>query len=78
MERMYLLKDSTLEKDFSTEIHQDEKELAVLLKKGIEDTKFRIKLLENTVQWESNNTKTMQFEHYTRFGKRRLISLCFR
>ncbi|MFR8939630.1 MAG: glycosyltransferase [Phocaeicola coprocola] len=64
-----IFKSSTLEKDFSTEIHQDEKELAVLLKKGIEDTKFRIKLLENTVQWESNNTKTMQFEHYTRFGK---------
>ena len=64
-----IFKSSTLEKDFSTEIHQDEKELAALLKKGIEDTEFREKLLDNTAQWESNNTKTTQFEYYTHFGK---------
>lgn len=59
-----IFKSSTLIKDFSTEIHQDEKDLASLIKKGVENKEFRKKLLENTAKWESNNMKTIQFKYY--------------
>lgn len=57
--------DSThLNADFSTEIHDDERCLAALLKKGVEDESFRNKILKHTSQWESNNDKLIQFSMY--------------
>ena len=54
----------TLTADFSTEIHEDERCLAALLKKGVEDEAFRNKILKHTSQWESCNDKLIQFCMY--------------
>ena len=59
-----IFQSSSLEKDFSTTIHQDEQALAALIKKGVEDEIFRHKILESTALWEQNNTKKKQFECY--------------
>ena len=64
-----IFKSSTLEKDFSTTIHQDEQDLAELIKKGVEDENFRQKILESTTQWEKQNTKRIQFECYDSIAK---------
>ena len=55
---------TTLNADFSTEIHDDERCLAALLKKGVEDEAFRNKILKHTSQWESCNDKLIQFCMY--------------
>ena len=55
---------TTLNADFSTEIHDDERCLAALLKKGVEDEMFRNRILKHTSQWESNNDKLIQFSMY--------------
>lgn len=55
---------TTLTADFSIEIHDDERCLATLLKKGVEDEAFRNKILKHTSQWESNNDKLIQFSMY--------------
>ena len=52
------------DKDFSTNIHDDEYALAELFSKGIEDRHFTTKLLEATAAWESSNSKLSQFEMY--------------
>lgn len=57
---------TTLTADFSTKIHEDERCLAALLKKGVEDDTFRNKILEHTAKWESNNDKLTQFRMYDR------------
>lgn len=59
-----IFQNCTLKKDFSTQIHQDEQDLAQLIKKGIEDNDFRQKILSSTASWEKNNTKKKQFEYY--------------
>lgn len=59
-----IFKSSTLKKDFSTTIHQDEQDLAELIKKGVEDENFRQNILESTAKWEKQNTKRIQFEYY--------------
>ena len=64
-----IFKSSALEKDFSTTIHQDEQDLAELIKKGVEDENFRKKILESTAQWEKQNTKRIQFECYDSIAK---------
>ena len=48
-----IFQSSSLEKDFSTTIHQDEQALAALIKKGVEDEIFRHKILESTALWLS-------------------------
>lgn len=62
---------TTLTADFSNEIHEDEKGLAVLLRKGIEDDVFRSKILEHTSKWESNNDKLTQFRMYDGLREKR-------
>ena len=62
---------TTLTADFSTEIHEDEKHLATLLKKGVEDETFRNRILKHTSQWESNNDKLTQFRMYDELCKNR-------
>ena len=59
----------TLTADFSTEIHEDEKHLATLLKKGVEDETFRNRILKHTSKWESNNDKLTQFRMYDELCK---------
>lgn len=58
---------TTLKADFSTEIHEDEKCLAELIKKGVEGSVFRKMILTHTQLWENNNDKSKQFELYDRF-----------
>ena len=53
-----------LEKDFTTIIHDDEKHLAKLIERGIDDDDFRKKILNHTKIWEENNDKSMQFLFY--------------
>ena len=61
----------TLTADFSNEMHEDERCLATLLRRGVEDASFRSKILEHTSKWESNNDKLTQFRMYDRLcGKR--------
>ena len=55
---------TTLEADFTNEIHKDEKYLAELLRRGIEDNSFRKQILAHTSVWEANNDKSTQFELY--------------
>lgn len=55
---------STLEKDFTDKIHTDERKLAELIYKGIEDEAFRNDLLRHTENWERNNNKLEQFKSY--------------
>lgn len=64
-----IFKSSTLKKDFSTTIHQDEQDLAELIKKGVEDENFRQNILKSTAQWEKQNTKRIQFEYYDTIAK---------
>lgn len=59
-----VFKSSTLKRDFSTTIHQDEQDLAKLIKRGVEDENFRQKILASTALWEKNNIKKKQFEYY--------------
>lgn len=54
----------TLEKDFSTFIHKDEKALSILIQKGIESVDFREMILQCTLNWEKDNNKTNQFKAY--------------
>lgn len=54
----------TLEKDFSTFIHKDEKALSILIQKGIESVDFREMILQCTLNWEKENNKTNQFKAY--------------
>ena len=50
--------------DFTTIIHDDEKHLAKLIERGIDDDDFRKKILNHTKIWEENNDKSMQFLFY--------------
>ena len=59
---------TTLKADFTNEIHEDEKRLAELLGKGIEDCDFRQRILTHTSGWEANNDKLTQFEMYDKFA----------
>lgn len=58
---------STLTKDFSTAIHEDEKALSSLIQRGIEDDDFRNIILSHTSHWEKNNDKENQFRAYDAF-----------
>lgn len=58
---------TTLKPDFSTEIHEDEKCLAKLIEKGVEDAVFRKTILSHTRLWNYNNDKSKQFEFYDSF-----------
>lgn len=58
---------TTFEKDFSTAIHEDERALALLLQKGINDKGFREMILQCTIHWEQNNDKNHQFKIYDEF-----------
>ncbi len=58
---------TTLKADFTNEIHDDEKWLAELLRKGVEDNDFRQRILTHTSAWEANNDKLSQFELYDKF-----------
>ena len=60
---------TTLTADFSTEIHDDERMLARLIRKGMEDYVFRESILQHTQGWEEDNDKLMQFEEYDQFLK---------
>lgn len=55
---------STLAKDFTTTIHEDEKALAALIQRGLEDVEFQCSLLRHTSRWEMDNDKTTQFRLY--------------
>lgn len=55
---------TTLNADFTNDIHEDERRLAVLLEKGVEDGNFREKVLAHTLQWERSNDKLTQFRMY--------------
>lgn len=59
-----IFNSSTLAKDFTTTIHEDEVALSKLIQKGIEDSDFRNMILEHTALWEKNNDKGMQFRMY--------------
>lgn len=50
--------------DFSTKLNQDERELATLMKKGVEDEDFRSRMLSDTLNWERENFKENQFVKY--------------
>ena len=56
--------NTTLMADFSTQIHEDERMLANLMFKGVEDDGFRASILQHTESWEENNDKYIQFEEY--------------
>lgn len=58
----------TLEKDFSATIHGDEKQLAGLIRKGVEDEAFRKEMLSASEQWEQHNAKSFQFQCYDRLA----------
>ena len=55
---------TTLNADFTNDIHEDERRLAVLLEKGVEDGNFREKVLAHTLQWEHSNDKLTKFRMY--------------
>lgn len=59
---------STLERDFSTTIHEDEKQLARLIREGVEDEAFRKEMLAETELWEQHNAKSFQFRCYDRLA----------
>lgn len=50
--------------DFSTTIHDDERQLSLLLEKGLYDATYRQQLLDQTSGWESHNDKEWQFKAY--------------
>lgn len=52
------------ERDFATTIHDDERQLAELIKKGLDNQTFCNAILQSTAKWESKNDKTTQFEMY--------------
>lgn len=54
-----------LDTDFSITINSDEKKLANLIYKGLNDAKFRKELLIQTEQWEKSNDKLIQFALYS-------------
>lgn len=54
----------TFEKDFTIAIHEDEKALALLIQKGVNDKGFRKMILQHTMCWEQNNDKNHQFRMY--------------
>lgn len=58
---------TTLTKDFSTTIHNDEKALSTLIHKGVEDESFREMILHHTSSWEKQNDKENQFNMYDTF-----------
>lgn len=60
---------TTLQADFSTEIHDDERKLAKLIKRGVEDNSFRDLVLAHTLSWEKQNDKIVQFAEYDRLKK---------
>ena len=55
---------SSLTCDFTTTIHDDERQLAELINKGLGNQEFSNAILRSTVQWESKNDKVTQFEMY--------------
>lgn len=59
-----IFKSSTLKSDFTEEIHADERQLAKLIQKGLDDVKFRNDILMHTKKWENNNNKFIQFDRY--------------
>lgn len=67
--RKCIFETSTLEKDFSTTIHEDEKQLACLIRKGVEDEAFRKEILSGSEHWEQHNAKSFQFRCYDRLAK---------
>lgn len=60
---------SSPEHDFTTNIHDDEKQLAELIRKGLEDNCFRTDILRSTSEWECHNHKVRQFELYDNLSK---------
>ena len=58
-----------LEADFSTTIHEDERKLALLIHRGVEDDLFRKNMLTHTSEWETNNKKEIQFKLYDELAK---------
>lgn len=64
--------ESTVELDnshvnFSTTIHQDEKNFSLLLLRGISDEEFRMRILQQTQLWEDKNSIEYQFSEYNKF-----------
>jgi len=55
---------SSLTCDFTTTIHDDERQLAELINKGLGNQEFSNAILRSTVQWKSKNDKVTQFEMY--------------
>ena len=59
-------------KDMDTAIHDDERELAKLLVRGLYDDFYRQTLLKQTEKWESHNDKTWQFKQYDAISQSKL------
>ncbi len=51
-------------RDIDTDIHEDERALALLIERGLYDEAYRKTLLQQTEGWESHNDKICQFEQY--------------
>lgn len=60
---------SSLKCDFTTTIHDDERQLAELINKGLGNQKFSDAILRSTFKWESKNDKATQFEMYDDLAK---------
>lgn len=61
---------SSLERDFTTTIHDDERQLAELIKKGLDNKAFCDAILQSTAKWEGKNDKATQFELYDGLANR--------
>ena len=60
---------SSPECDFTTTIHDDERKLAELIRKGLDNQEFCDAILRSTAKWESKNDKATQFEIYDNLAK---------
>lgn len=60
----YVFESISTDLDFSTEIKNDEMQLADLLQRGIEDEKFKENAMIHTRDWEKGNHKENQFRLY--------------
>lgn len=63
-EREHYIFNSSNCRDIDTDIHEDERALALLIERGLYDEAYRKTLLQQTEGWESHNDKICQFEQY--------------
>lgn len=61
-ECIYEVNDKNAE--FSVSLENEDYVLADLMRKGVEDESFRQKILRNTLEWEQDNDKFVQFHRY--------------